>query len=642
MRRMMLYATLALVGGVGLSDVSAQDGASRVRVPRELVRDVQSRSAAAEGSGNGVTETDHRDGSKPSNLVESRPGGNVLILRGGTSEQRSAGPVPPATGSSAVSSPDNFFSDFELSEPSAVSQRARKSRSRPASANTASQEIATLNAELEFDRQMQQRTLRQISGTVERQVNLPVADNPLQVPQKPLEPVRAGVVLQWQSVPEFTAGKPSTATLQLQNNGSHSVSGIRVEVVIPEGCRLQAFQPEPMTAEPTVRWNIGTLEANEARELKLELLPETASAVRLAAFVSMTSEAVGVIPVLRPQLAVSVSTEEVATLGHDISVNVDVNNPGTGVADAVVLRSKLPAGLSFRQQDKLEIPLGSLRPAESRRIRVDLQGQRGGQYAVSFTAEATGDVQGAGETSVQVLEPQLAISIEGSESVMAGEVQELQLQIRNSGEIETSNVTARYHLPEGVELVGTAGKVRTTEQGRFLEWFVGAILPGNVSSIPIRLRTEIPGAIVHEAVALAEHGRPAVCRHSQTATGQARLEIVTAVDSAGSTDSTSSGWSVRVRNTGTEAATGVCFSCEIPRGLKLLSADGPSGSLAENGIVIFRTIPSLEPGVEVIYRLQAERENSDSAEVRMRLVADQLADPLIRKAVISAGAREIP
>ena len=639
---MMLYATLALVGGVGLSDVSAQDGASRVRVPRELVRDVQSRSAAAEGSGNGVTETDHRDGSKPSNLVESRPGGNVLILRGGTSEQRSAGPVPPASGSSAVSSPDNFFSDFELSEPSAVSQRARKSRSRPASANTASQEIATLNAELEFDRQMQQRTLRQISGTVERQVNLPVADNPLQVPQKPLEPVRAGVVLQWQSVPEFTAGKPSTATLQLQNNGSHSVSGIRVEVVIPEGCRLQAFQPEPMTAEPTVRWNIGTLEANEARELKLELLPETASAVRLAAFVSMTSEAVGVIPVLRPQLAVSVSTEEVATLGRDISVNVDVNNPGTGVADAVVLRSKLPAGLSFRQQDKLEIPLGSLRPAESRRIRVDLQGQRGGQYAVSFTAEATGDVQGAGETSVQVLEPQLAISIEGSESVMAGEVQELQLQIRNSGEIETSNVTARYHLPEGVELVGTAGKVRTTEQGRFLEWFVGAILPGNVSSIPIRLRTEIPGAIVHEAVALAEHGRPAVCRHSQTATGQARLEIVTAVDSAGSTDSTSSGWSVRVRNTGTEAATGVCFSCEIPRGLKLLSADGPSGSLAENGIVIFRTIPSLEPGVEVIYRLQAERENSDSAEVRMRLVADQLADPLIRKAVISAGAREIP
>lgn len=639
---MMLYATLALVGGVGLSDVSAQDGASRVRVPRELVRDVQSRSAAAEGSGNGVTETDHRDGSKPSNLVESRPGGNVLILRGGTSEQRSAGPVPPASGSSAVSSPDNFFSDFELSEPSAVSQRARKSRSRPASANTASQEIATLNAELEFDRQMQQRTLRQISGTMERQVNLPVADNPLQVPQKPLEPVRAGVVLQWQSVPEFTAGKPSTATLQLQNNGSHSVSGIRVEVVIPEGCRLQAFQPEPMTAEPTVRWNIGTLEANEARELKLELLPETASAVRLAAFVSMTSEAVGVIPVLRPQLAVSVSTEEVATLGRDISVNVDVNNPGTGVADAVVLRSKLPAGLSFRQQDKLEIPLGSLRPAESRRIRVDLQGQRGGQYAVSFTAEATGDVQGAGETSVQVLEPQLAISIEGSESVMAGEVQELQLQIRNSGEIETSNVTARYHLPEGVELVGTAGKVRTTEQGRFLEWFVGAILPGNVSSIPIRLRTEIPGAIVHEAVALAEHGRPAVCRHSQTATGQARLEIVTAVDSAGSTDSTSSGWSVRVRNTGTEAATGVCFSCEIPRGLKLLSADGPSGSLAENGIVIFRTIPSLEPGVEVIYRLQAERENSDSAEVRMRLVADQLADPLIRKAVISAGAREIP
>ncbi len=639
---MMLYATLALVGGVGLSDVSAQDGASRVRVPRELVRDVQSRSAAAEGSGNGVTETDHRDGSKPSNLVESRPGGNVLILRGGTSEQRSAGPVPPATGSSAVSSPDNFFSDFELSEPSAVSQRARTSRSRPASANTASQEIATLNAELEFDRQMQQRTLRQISGTVERQVNLPVADNPLQVPQKPLEPVRAGVVLQWQSVPEFTAGKPSTATLQLQNNGSHSVSGIRVEVVIPEGCRLQAFQPEPMTAEPTVRWNIGTLEANEARELSLELLPETASAVRLAAFVSMTSEAVGVIPVLRPQLAVSVSTEEVATLGRDISVHVDVNNPGTGVADAVVLRSQLPAGLSFRQQDRLEIPLGSLRPAESRRIRVDLQGQRGGQYAVSFTAEATGDVQGAGETSVQVLEPQLAISIEGSESVMAGEVQELHLQIRNSGEIETSNVTARYHLPEGVELVGTAGKVRTTEQGRFLEWFVGAILPGNVSSIPIRLRTEIPGAIVHEAVALAEHGRPAVCRHSQTATGQARLEIVTAVDSAGSTDSTSSGWSVRVRNAGTEAATGVCFSCEIPRGLKLLSADGPSGSLAENGIVIFRTIPSLEPGVEVIYRLQAERENSDSAEVRMRLVADQLADPLIRKAVISAGAREIP
>ncbi|MFZ9089355.1 MAG: hypothetical protein ACO3FE_04620, partial [Planctomycetaceae bacterium] len=125
MRRMMLYVTLALVGGVGLSHVSAQDGASRVRVPRELVQDVQSRSAAAEGSGNGVTETDHRNGSKPWKLVESRPGGNVLILRGGTSERRSRGPVPRASGNRAASSPDNFFSAFELAEPSAVSQRER-------------------------------------------------------------------------------------------------------------------------------------------------------------------------------------------------------------------------------------------------------------------------------------------------------------------------------------------------------------------------------------------------------------------------------------------------------------------------------------------------------------------------------------
>ena len=394
-----------------------------------------------------------------------------------------------------------------------------------------------------------------------------------------------------------------------------------------------------------MRWKLGMLEAGESRELRLRLVAEDASAVGLQAFVSVVAEAAAVVPVLRPGLAIAARCSSAGMAGGSVAVDVDVSNPGDGITQDIVVAATLPEGLSHREQAGVQIPVGTLRPGESRRVRLNLDARRGGAHDVSIAAISSGGLREVADVSIEVIEPQVAMSIAGPAAIKAGETCQLVLQVSNVGTVETSNLTARYHLPVGAVLVhGGRGQV-VAEDGRMVQWFVGSLRPGERSEIPVQIRGTAPGSLVHEGAAIAEQGRPAVCRLKQEVAGVAKLEIVSRMVETGlaadAADGSGVSWQVRLRNSGTETATAIGVSCEIPGGLTLISADGPSQHLAENGVVIFRSLRELQPGEEVVFSFRAEQVRSGQQEVRTRLVADQLSEPLIERTQIERPSAAI-
>ncbi|MFO1003567.1 MAG: hypothetical protein U0936_24805 [Planctomycetaceae bacterium] len=52
-------------------------------------------------------------------------------------------------------------------------------------------------------------------------------------------------------------------------------------------------------------------------------------------------------------------------------------------------------------------------------------------------------------------------------------------------------------------------------------------------------------------------------------------------------------WEVHIRNVGSREASNVGMSCELPSGIQLIDAEGPSQHIAENGVMVFRSLPAV-------------------------------------------------
>jgi len=86
---------------------------------------------------------------------------------------------------------------------------------------------------------------------------------------------------------------------------------------------------------------------------------------------------------------------------------------------------------------------------------------------------------------------------------------------------------------------------------------------------------------------------------------------------------------VRVRNEGSKAAKNVGLSCELPVGVELLGAKGPVDFIAENGLIVFKSLSELAAGKTAIYRIRVRGTTEGNLRFRARLASDSIQEPLI-------------
>ena len=101
---------------------------------------------------------------------------------------------------------------------------------------------------------------------------------------------------------------------------------------------------------------------------------------------------------------------------------------------------------------------------------------------------------------------------------------------------------------------------------------------------------------------------------------------------------TETAFEVRVRNDGSKAAINVGLSIELPAGVKYLKARGPSEHLAANGLLVFKSIPRIDPGKTAIFRVHIQGTTSGDRRIRARLASDSINEPLISEEVTTFQA----
>ncbi len=452
-------------------------------------------------------------------------------------------------------------------------------------------------------------------------------------------PQSPGVTVEWKKIGAMNVGQECDLELIVQNTSRTVVRSVMTEAVVPEGLEIISASPEPLEDTEAPTWTFGELKPGETRTVKIRVLPQSRGDLRMDAFVRLTGHSSTAFKVEEPMIGVAVSGPETAEVGEQVAYVVRVSNPGTGMANNVVIQAAVPEGLEHRSGSLPSIEIGTLNPGESRQAKLNLSTIKGGDFELAVRVTADGGLTDETKASVSVAEPKLNIAISGPEQQLAGRDAEFMLTIENTGNVQSSNVRAKYRIPEGCEFVTADRGGKYSEADHSIEWFVGTLQSEESSEFRLTLRAKETGDMFHQAGVKSEMGQARMCDFSSVAEGTAALDMKVAASSRQVKKGDEMTWEVTIRNTGSRAAENVGISCELPAGIQVVDADGPSEHIAENGIMIFRSLPSIEAGDEVVYTITTKATREGNQRLRIRAASESITDPLIGEESTSVTER---
>ena len=444
---------------------------------------------------------------------------------------------------------------------------------------------------------------------------------------------RPSVELQWTRQGKLNIGQESQCSLIVTNTGGSLVRNVTVEAAIPDGIDVVSAVPAPQSG--TSRWSVGDLESGESRSVDMIIIPGRRGDLALNAFVRFTGYSTSVLTVQEPMLRTAVEGPETVTVGELAGYKVRVENPGTGTAHNVVIEAQVPEGMQHRNGSVPRIHVGTLNPGESRQALLNLTARDGGQYRLAVRAIADGGIRDEADAEILISKPSLEVSVSGPETAAVGIPSDYEIIVTNTGNIPSINVRAKYQLPVDARFIrADRGGVYQKEE-RLIDWFVGTIQPRESASYHVTLEAGLPGTDVHRAGVKSEHTDFTMVSHSTTVHGVPELVLDIATAEPASADGEETVVRVLVQNEGKVDAMNVGLICELPAGWEFVAAEGPSGFLAESGVVIFRSIDAVKAGGEATYLIRGRCGRTGPHRIRVRVGSSSLSEPLIGEGTVT-------
>jgi len=442
-------------------------------------------------------------------------------------------------------------------------------------------------------------------------------------------PQSPGVTVQWIKHGGFNVGQECDVELVVKNTSQTIVRSVVAEAVIPPNVEVVEARPAAVEGSEMPTWTFGELQPGQSRSIMLKVIPQTRGDVRLDAYVRLTGTSSSQFAVQEPMIGVVVSGPDNVEIGQQVGYIVRVSNPGTGLANNVVIQAAVPEGLEHRNGSLLTIEIGTLNPGESRQARLSLTAVQGGDQQLAVRVLADGGLSDQTTTAIVVAEPQLAIALAGPQEQIAGRSEDYTLTVSNGGNVQSTNVRAKYIIPVGFTFVSADRGGKFVETDNAVEWFVGTLQPNDSSNFIVTMKANETGEVAHKAGVISEHGQVTTCELTSNVIGTAALAMKIVADHRELRVGEEISWEVQIRNTGTREAANVGVSCELPAGFEFIDAEGPTKHIAEHGVLIFRSIPTIDAATDVQFVIHGRCTREGNQRLRLRVASDSVTEALI-------------
>lgn len=425
---------------------------------------------------------------------------------------------------------------------------------------------------------------------------------------------------------------------RLGDEGVAAPDGVRPPMDQPRtfGIQEQPYAQDAMMGGGDFReYYIDRLEPGETRTITATAVARDPGIAQLCSTVIYQPVLCSTTMVIAPELQVTKTGPQVASVCEPLTYTITVTNTGVGPAEGVVLTESLPEGFTTpdARAGELTFDVGTLEAGESREFTVTARGETAGEFTNRTVARSARGLTAEAQTTTQLVEPQLEIEKLGPAEAFTGVPMEFVINVRNVGDIPVRNLRIEDAAPQGAVFVAA------TQNGRFADgrttWQLDTLNPGDSRTFAVRLENNAPGVFENCVRILTDCGQPVtdcVTVTLESITGL-RLLIVDTDDPIAIGDDEL--YTIQVKNQGGAEATNVQVAINLPPEFTMVSATGPQGANArpqageQPGIFVFEPIPTLAPGQTVEWRVIARGEQATDARVGARLSADQLSRPVI-------------
>lgn len=462
---------------------------------------------------------------------------------------------------------------------------------------------------------------------------MPVGTDGLVAPYHPSLTNQTPVLaLNWVTPDVIMIGQEADFELVLRNHGRVAMRNILIEQVLPEGFEMIAAVPEP-TDKSRINpfWRVDVLEPQQENRIKLRLKPQVAGDATSNAKVTFSTEASANFRVVEPKLEIDVQGSEGVIVGDQAILVVVVKNPGTGPATNTVLTSKFPKGLSMLGDNK-EIKIGTLKPKESRSLRILANVNELGKHNVDFIATADHNLRDQEDHDVTGLGARLLTDIKGPTFRYLTRPAEYQLKLKNEGTATAENVHIRLAIPEIYTFVKAADGGRFDSSSRTVHWPNGNLEAGREISTKVTLLASNRGKGDLKTETTASRGIRVDDQLTARVEGIAAilLEVVDAADPVEVGANTF--YEVLVTNQGTDFADEVQVKVELPESLEVVDVKGPTGvKQREGNMVVFHSINRLAPRADAVYRVYVTGNAPGDMRIKVQANSKALSKPVVEE-----------
>lgn len=437
------------------------------------------------------------------------------------------------------------------------------------------------------------------------------------------------VTTTWRATGAINIGQECTCELVVKNDGTAAASGLEIEATFPKNVRLVSAEPKPTSQTGFLGWKMDSLAAGEERIIAVKLVPLQRGQIETDARVRFSGTAKNAFTVAEPLLAIKVEGPKQVMIGEPAPHTVLVTNPGTGIATNVKIEAVIPEGLEHVRGGRLVMDLGSLNPGETRNVRLACAAIAGGQHKLQVRAIADADLAESASSEVAVIAPQLKTAIDGPGLRYLGRQGAFSVSVQNSGSVATDNVRVMHKIPEGFDFVSAGRGATYDPNNRLVNWFVGHLDQGQKSDLEVTLVASKAGEHTHFVRATSDAGAVSDAQFRARVEGSPALVLsIRDLDDPVEVG-VEAAYEIKIKNEGSAGATNVGLSLELPEGLTLLSANGPTKHATEKHSIVFAPVGDVGPGQTCTFLVKVKGQGSGSVRVRSRLTSDSISEPIV-------------
>lgn len=453
----------------------------------------------------------------------------------------------------------------------------------------------------------------------------------LVIPTSATGPQTASVTLERVAPAAAPPGKPLNYEIVVRNAGPAPALQVRVADQLPPSVRYLGSEPSALVQGTQLHWNLGTLGPNVERRLKVQVQPAGEGDVESSATVTFAASAGSRTRVVRAQLALVKKGPETAQVGDAVPFQLVVTNTGSGPAENVVLRDRLPPGLKHSAGDHVEADLGTLQPGESKTVTVQTTAVKAGRMVNEASAFATDTPEVTAQATIVITEATLTVRKTGPQEANPGAELDYRIDVTNTGSAPAAGVRLSDVLPEGLDFVSAGDGGKYDAASRTVGWDVGTLAPGQGRAVTVRVVAKGSGQLVNRATARAERGPEASAELTVHVEGVAALllEVVDLEDPIEVGADTT--YEIRIVNQGSSACTNLKVVAVVPDGMTLLSADGPSAQRTQGQQLTFEPVPRLAARAEALYHVKVRAKKAGDWHFQVYMSSDQLPNPVLEE-----------